>query len=103
MTVITELLPSLNRAGRLVNRTDWTGSGASFSYDAAGRLVEYVDGAGTTSYAYDADGNLVQQVNVNGTGELISYDAAGQVVEIRHRKSNGQVFGYLSYGYNEDG
>jgi RHS repeat-associated protein len=46
---------------------------------------------------------LVQQVNVNGTVEEISYDAAGQMMEIVHKRSNGQVFGYLSYGYNEDG
>jgi RHS repeat-associated protein len=90
-------------AGRLINRTDWTGSGASFSYDAAGRLVSFVDAVGETSYTYDADGNLVRQVNVNGTVEEISYDAAGQVTEIVHKRSNGQVLGYLSYGYNEDG
>ncbi|WKU16488.1 DUF6531 domain-containing protein [Fervidibacter sacchari] len=30
-------------AGRLINRTDWTGSGASFSYDGAGRLVSFVE------------------------------------------------------------
>jgi RHS repeat-associated protein len=42
-------------------------------------------------------------VNVNGTVEEISYDAAGQVMEIVHKRSNGQVLGYLSYGYNEDG
>ena len=90
-------------AGRLINRTDWTGSGASFSYDAAGRLVSFVDAVGETSYTYDADGNLVGQVNVNGTVEEISYDASGQVVEIWHKRSNGQVLGYLSYGYNEDG
>jgi RHS repeat-associated protein len=42
-------------------------------------------------------------VNVNGTVEEISYDAAGQVTEIVHKRSNGQVLGYLSYGYNEDG
>jgi len=90
-------------AGRLINRTDWTGSGASFGYDEAGRLVSFVDAVGETSYTYDADGNLVQQVNVNGTVEEISYDAAGQVTEIVHKRSNGQVLGYLSYGYNEDG
>jgi RHS repeat-associated protein len=90
-------------AGRLINRTDWTGSGASFSYDAAGRLVSFVDAVGETSYTYDADGNLVQQVNVNGTVEEISYDAAGQVTEIVHKRRNGQVLGYLSYGYNQDG
>jgi YD repeat-containing protein len=90
-------------AGRLINRTDWTGSGASFSYDAAGRLVSFVDAVGETSYTYDADRNLVKQVNVNGTVEEISYNAAGQVTEIVHKRSNGQVFGYLSYGYNEDG
>jgi RHS repeat-associated protein len=90
-------------AGRLINRTDWTGSGASFSYDAAGRLVSFVDAVGETSYTYDADGKLVKQVNVNGTVEEISYDAAGQVTEIVHKRSNGQVLGYLSYGYNEDG
>jgi RHS repeat-associated protein len=42
-------------------------------------------------------------VNVNGTVEEISYDAAGQVTEIVYKRSNGQVFGYLSYGYNQDG
>ncbi len=86
-----------------MNRTDWTGLEASFSYDSAGRLVEYVNGAGTTSYAYNEDGNLAQQTNVNGTLETISYDVAGQVVEVKHRKSNGQIFGYLSYSYNVDG
>jgi len=90
-------------AGRVINRTDWTGSGASFGYDEAGRLVSFVDAVGETSYSYDADGNLVQQTNVNGTVEMISYDAAGQVVEIWHKKSDGQVLGYLSYGYNQDG
>jgi RHS repeat-associated protein len=66
-------------------------------------LVSFVDAIGETSYTYDADGNLVRQVNVNGTVEEISYDAAGQVTEIVHKRSNGQVLGYLSYGYNEDG
>jgi YD repeat-containing protein len=66
-------------------------------------LVSFVDAVGETSYTYDADGNLVKQVNVNGTVEEISYDAAGQVTEIVHKRSNGQVLGYLSYGYNEDG
>jgi len=97
------ILYAYSSAGRLINRTDWTGSGASFSYDEAGRLVSFVDAVGETNYAYDADGNLVQQTNVNGTVEEISYDASGQVVEIWHKRSNGQVFGYLSYGYNEDG
>jgi len=94
---------SYSAAGRLMNRTDWTGSGASFGYDAAGRLISFVDAIGETSYTYDADGNLVKQVNVNGTVEEISYDASGQVTEIVHKRSNGQVLGYLSYGYNQDG
>ncbi|MCX7968310.1 MAG: hypothetical protein N3B10_07450, partial [Armatimonadetes bacterium] len=68
------ILYSYSNGGRLISRTDWTGSGASFVYDSAGRLIQFVDSAGTTSYGYDEDGNLVQQVNVNGTVETISYD-----------------------------
>ncbi len=80
------ILYAYSLAGRLICRTDWTGSGASFAYDGAGRLVEYQDGVGKTQYAYDGDGLLLQQVNPNGTVTGFSYDAAGQLTAIEHKK-----------------
>ncbi len=56
-------------------------SPASFGYDEAGRLVEYVGEVGKTSYAYDAEGRIIRQVNPNGTVEELGYDEAGQLWE----------------------
>jgi YD repeat-containing protein len=58
-----------------------------FSHDAAGRLVDAIDGAGiTTRYRYNEAGRVVDVVRAYGTNEASTtykeYDAAGRLVGV---------------------
>lgn len=64
-----------------------------YRYDAAGRLT----GAGTRSYAYDADGNLVSRQDNDGTTRYF-YDAEGNLVRVELPNGKAVTYGYGPLG-----
>jgi len=82
--------------------TDSEGLVTSYSYDAAGRLVQVSNALiGTTKFFYDSDGRLIRQENGNGTYATFSYDSAGRLVQIEYRRydDNSLLTGLVQEDY----
>ncbi|MEZ8222123.1 YD repeat-containing protein [Candidatus Fervidibacteria bacterium JGI MDM2 JNZ-1-D12] len=85
--------------------TDSEGLVTSYSYDAAGRLVQVSNALiGTTKFFYDSDGRLIRQENGNGTYATFSYDSAGRLVQIEYRREvDNSLLSRFVYEYDEPG
>ncbi|MEC3977539.1 RHS repeat-associated core domain-containing protein [Amycolatopsis sp. H20-H5] len=67
-----------------------------YRYDAAGRLAEVIDPAGTPQrFRYDADGRIVRWEDVNGRWYSYGYDAEGRCV--RAQGTDGYLDTELAY------
>ncbi|WP_158542787.1 DUF6531 domain-containing protein [Phytoactinopolyspora halophila] len=77
-------------------------SSRSFTYDDAGRLVEYADASGTTTQDYDAAGRLVSVSRDHADGGVdeysYTYDARGLLTEIGYPDGTG-----VQHEYDADG
>jgi RHS repeat-associated protein len=89
---------SFDRAGRpsAIDYSDATAD-ASYSYDAAGRLDEVADGAGTKNYEYDAASQLTS-VTRGSDSFGYAYDPAGNLGELTY--PDGTL---LEYSYDDAG
>ncbi len=66
----------------------------SYTYDAAGRIIQSVDGTGTRNFSYDSGGRKIGMTDPMGN-TVASYDKAGRIV------SQTDVSGRtLSYAYD---
>lgn len=65
-----------------------------YTYDANGRVIQRIDGAGTTTYTYDDLGRLLSTSNTAGGGtESYTYDLSGALL------SKTDTSGVTSYTY----
>ena len=91
--------------GLIAGRT-WSGTSATFAYDAAKRPTSISKGALSETQTYDRDGNVTSEgrsfsgvTGDPGTGtQSFSYDALGRVTG-----SSGLASGTRSYTYDRDG
>jgi RHS repeat-associated protein len=94
------------RLDGLIGGRTWSGSAASFGYDAAKRVTSLTKGSLSFSQAYDRDGNVTSEgrsltgvTGDPGTGtQSFSYDALGRVTG-----SSGLASGSRTYTYDRDG
>jgi RHS repeat-associated protein len=76
-------------------------SAGSFSYNAAGRLVqEVLAGGRTVAYAYDADGNLTSLTPPGRDPHTIAYGADGQMTSYTPPAVNGIATTSTTYTYD---
>jgi len=76
---------------------DWVGRTESYSYDAAGRMVQAADIAGAvTSYSYDANNLVTSITDPNGNVTSIEYDSFRRVSFIT------QAGLRWAFGYDQD-
>jgi RHS repeat-associated protein len=80
-----------------INYSDPATADVTYAYDAAGNLVEMVDGAGTETYAYDVR-NRLTSVTRGADVFGYAYDAAGNVTE---REYPGAI--EIAYAYDDAG
>lgn len=67
-----------------VTVTEPAGRQTTWAYDKNGRLIsETRDGAGTSSFEYDAAGNMTRHDHPDGKRVEYDYDAADRIVELR--------------------
>lgn len=89
---------AVNQAGQLKTRSVAGLADQTNVYDAAGRLISYTDGAGTTCYSFDAEGRLTsEQAPADSRATSFTYDPAGLTL------SATNVTGTASYSYDEAG
>ena len=94
------------RLDGLIGGRTWSGSAATFAYDAAKRVTSLAKGSTSFSQAYDRDGNVTAEGRAltgvtgdSGTGtQSFTYDALGRVTG-----SSGLASGSRSYTYDRDG
>ena len=93
---------SYDAAGRLIEVLEPDGSDTSYDYDAAGRLADLRDGSGNllVTYTYNAVNKLVSAVMGNGTSTSYSYGAAGNVTQIIDYAADDSVTASLTYKYD---
>ena len=94
------------RLDGLIGGRTWSGSAATFGYDAAKRVTSLTKGSLSFAQAYDRDGNVTSEgrsltgvTGDPGTGtQSFTYDALGRV-----SGSSGLASGSRSYTYDRDG
>jgi RHS repeat-associated protein len=94
------------RLDGLIGGRTWSGSSATFGYDAAKRVTSLAKGSLSFSQAYDRDANVTSEGRTltgvsgdPGTGtQSFSYDALGRVTG-----SSGLASGSRTYTYDRDG
>ena len=74
------------------------GSGATYSYDALGRLVSVSSAAGTWSYQYDALGDLSSETH-DGVQTSFLVDPTGLGNVFAEYSASGQLIANYTYGY----
>jgi RHS repeat-associated protein len=89
---------AVNQAGQLETRSVAGLADQTSVYDAAGRLIAFTDGAGTSCYSYDAEGRLTsEKAPGDSQATTFSYDPAGLTL------SATNAAGTASYSYDEAG
>lgn len=68
-----------------------SGSGASYVYDALGRVTSSTNADGTTTYSYS--GRAVKKTDVNNVQTITQYDALGRIAGICEISSNTSMPG----------
>ena len=74
---------------RLAAQRQW----ATFSYNTAGNVIQYINGNSTDNYTYDSKGNIIiDSTYVNSALDSVSnfqYDAVGNIIDLKTYTNNG--------------
>ena len=95
---------SYDDLGRVVSSTDVEGTVTTFTYDAAGHLLDSVVAAGTdeakhASYRYDRFGERIAETDASGATTSYAYDATGRVASRTDALGNTTWFVYDGAGH----
>jgi RHS repeat-associated protein len=79
-------------AGRVVQRLDGAGGGTQYAYDARGRVTTVTNPVnGMRSFTYDVNGNVATAVDPNGSSIAAAYDSVDRVTSRSITRASGVI------------